>query len=260
MGYKGRDVEVSILEQGLCLVVACDSCGGIGEKELDLLKVPHRLVGQLTARVALMEIICTGALPRIMTVAISAEPEPTGTQILNGVRAELEMAGFKDLALAISTEKNFVPSQTGLGIGLTGTCRIEELRIAVSCPGDRVYCLGTPRVGEEVSQAPASSIIGTGHIRDLLAHPGIHDIVPIGSRGILAEADHLARHTGSRFIPDPVTEPDLSKSAGPSTCALFTCAPDLLPEIQGDLPLTRVGTLETLEPDNGHVVQQYNKW
>jgi hypothetical protein len=256
MGYKGRDVEVSILEQGLCIVVACDSCGGIGEKDLDLLKVPHRLVGQLTARVALMEILCTGALPRIMTVAISAEPEPTGRHILNGVRAELEMAGYKDLSLAISTEKNFVPSQTGLGIGLTGTCRIEDLRIARARPGDRVYCLGTPRVGQEVADAPASSIIGTGHIRDLLSRPGIHDIVPIGSRGILAEACHLARHTGSRFIPDPVTELDLRQSAGPSTCALFTCTPDLLPEIQGDLPLTRVGTFE---PDSGHVGQPHNK-
>lgn len=248
MGYKGRDVEVSILEQGICLVVACDSCGGIGEKELDLLKVPHRLVGQLTARVALMEILCTGALPRIMTVAISAESDPTGTQILNGVRAELEMAGLKNISLAISTEKNFVPSQTGLGIGLTGTCRIEALRVAMSRPGDRVYCMGRPRVGEEVAQAEMSSILGTGHIRDLLTRPGIHDIVPIGSRGILAEADHLALHTGARFVPDPATELDLSKSAGPATCALFTCAVDVSPEIKGDQPLTRVGILETLDP------------
>ncbi len=259
MGYKGRDVEVNMLEQGLCLVVACDSCGGIGEKDLDLLKVPHRLVGQLTARVALMEILCTGAVPRIMTVAISSEPEPTGRHILNGVRDELERAGFKDLSLAISTEKNFVPSQTGLGIGLTGTCLIENLKIAVSRPGDRVYCLGMPRVGQEVAQAPASSIIGTDQIRELLACHDIHDIVPIGSRGILAEAEELARHTGSRFLPDPVTEPDLNKSAGPSTCALFTCAPDVQPQIQGNLPLTRVGILAALETENGPVSQQHNK-
>ncbi len=64
--------------------------------------------------------------------------------------------------------------------------------------GYQVYCLGTPRVGQEVADAPASSIIGTAHIRDLLSRPGIHDVVPIGSRGILAEASHLARHTGSR--------------------------------------------------------------
>jgi hypothetical protein len=110
-----------------------------------------------------------------------------------------------------------------------------------------------------VAQAPASSIIGPDHIRDLLACHGIHDIVPIGSRGILAEADELARYTGSRFLPDPVTEPDLNKSAGPSTCALFTCAPDVLPEIQDGLPLTRVGTLTALEPDNGPVDQRCNK-
>ncbi|SMD10702.1 alpha-ribazole kinase [Desulfocicer vacuolatum DSM 3385] len=243
MGYKGRDVEVSMLEQGLCLVVACDSCGAIGEKKLDLLKVPHPLVGQLTARVALMEVLCTGAVPRVMTVAISSEPEPTGRQILNGVRQELETAGFKDLSLVISTEKNFVPSQTGLGIGVTGSCRINDLRIAGSGPGDGVYCLGIPRVGQEVAKAPASSIIGTAQIRELLAQPDIHDIVPVGSRGILAEARELACHTHSRFIPDASMEVDLNKSAGPSTCALFTCAPETVPQIQGNLPLFRVGSL-----------------
>ncbi|WP_300463587.1 hypothetical protein [Desulfobacula sp.] len=35
MGYKGRDVEVCLLENDLCLIVACDSCGAVGEKDLD---------------------------------------------------------------------------------------------------------------------------------------------------------------------------------------------------------------------------------
>lgn len=249
MGYRGRDVEVTIIEKDLCLVVACDSCGAVGDKDLDILKVPPQLVGRLTARVSLMEVLCTGALPRIMTVAVSSESDPTGNGILQGVRAELESAGFKDLPLAISTEKNFIPRQTGLGIGLTGTCREQDLRIAGSKSGDLVYCLGLPKVGEEVAATPDAQSLQTIHIRNLPAHPGIHDIVPVGSRGILAEADQLAHHTRNRFLPDVPSLIDLNKSAGPATCAIFTCAPGVSPGILFQLPLTRVGRFAPIATD-----------
>ncbi|WP_022667495.1 alpha-ribazole kinase [Desulfospira joergensenii] len=243
MGYQGRDVEVIIMEDGLCLVTACDSCGAIGDKELDLLKVPPQLVGRLTSRVSLMEILCTGAIPRIMTVAISSEPDPTGRLILEGIRGELKAAGFADLSLAISTEKNFIPSQTGLGIGLTGTCRKHELRIGLSRPGDRVYCLGLPRVGEEVASAHETLIIGVDYIRGLMAQPGVHEILPVGSRGILAEASQLAGHAHTRFEPESDPVPDLTKSAGPSTCVIFTSDKPMTLPSMGDTPLSLVGRL-----------------
>ena len=243
MGYKGRDIEVYITDDGFCLVASCDSCGAIGSKTLDLLKVPAGVVGQLTARVALMEVLCTGAQPRIMTVAVSAEPDPTGKEIIKGVRQELERAGFKDLPLAISTEKNFTPRQTGLGIGVTGTCRISDLRVARSRPGDRVYCLGIPRVGKEVTQTPADEIIGTAWIQTLLNRSGVHDLVPVGSRGILAETRGLARQISTEFIPVPDPGLDLHKPAGPSTCAIFTVDPAWKPAGTGPLPLTRIGRL-----------------
>lgn len=252
MGYKSRDVEVCMLEQGLCLVAACDSCGAIGDKPLDQLKVPARIVGQLTARLVLMEVLCTGALPCIMTVGISSEPTPTGKNIMEGVQKELEQSGFKDLPIAMSTEKNFTPSQTGLGIGLTGICQLEDLRIGGSIPLDQVYCIGMPKVGQEVVDAGDHDIINTRHIRNLLIQDGIRDIVPIGSRGIRAEAHQLADQVRTRFIPESNTSLDLDKSAGPSTCAIFTCDPDLVLQNliltgQSNLPLTRVGTLAPLE-------------
>ena len=243
MGYKGRDVEVSMLEQGLCLVTACDSCGAIGNNPLDQLRVPPQLVGRLTARVALMEVLCTGAAPRVMTAAISSDPDPTGKGILEGIESELEAAGFPHLPLAISTEKNFTPTQTGLGIGVTGTCRKEALRIATSRPGDIVYCLGTPRVGQEVAKAPPKEIIGTPQIQALLAMDGVHDILPIGSRGIEAEASGLAQEIGTPFKASPPKNLDLSKAAGPSTCAIFTCKAPLNMVHMDCLPLTPVGRL-----------------
>ncbi len=231
MGYKGRDVEVSPIEIGrldgnLYLVGACDSCGAIGSKVMDQLQVPARLVGQLTARVTLLEIIAVNALPRMMTVGIASELDPTGEEILEGIRHELGLAGLSALPLVISTEKNFISHQTGLGIGVTGICRKKDLRITKSKPGDTVYCLGLPRVGDEVANARASEIIAADHIRILLNSPGVHDVVPVGSRGILKETLTLALHTDTQlsFVPTPV-ELDIHKSGGPSTCVVFTTDP-----------------------------------
>ena len=258
MGYKGRDVEVSLIEIGrldddLYLVGACDSCGAIGSKEMDQLQVPAHLVGQLTTRVTLLEIIAVNALPRMMTVGISSELDPTGEKILEGVRHELCLSGLSDLPLVISTEKNFISRQTGLGIGVTGICRKKDLRIAGSKPGDGVYCFGFPRVGDEVANAHASEIITADHIRMLLNSPGIHDVVPVGSRGILKETLTLALHTGTRFSSVPTPEPDIHKSGGPSTCVIFTTDPawkasDLNENEHSQitlLPLFQIGCLTT---------------
>lgn len=248
MGYKGRDVEVVMLENGHCLVGACDSCGAVGEKDLDQIRAPARLVGRLTARVALMEVIAVGARPRIMTVGIASEPDPTGSEILSGVRKELEWAGFPDIALAVSTEKNFTTGQTGLGIGVTGTCMEKDLRLAGSQPGDNVYVLGRPLVGDEVAQTSEADMLSPGHILELLGTEGVHDVVPVGSRGILAETKDLAAHTGTLFILAPSPIPDLLKPGGPSTCAVFTADPSYSPATESDalmqgLPLLPIGHL-----------------
>ncbi len=241
MGYKGRDVEVSVLDNDFCLVAACDSCGAIGDKKLDQLNAPPSLVGRLTARVVLLEVLCTGALPKIMTVAICAEPDPTGEKILEGVHSELAAFGFADLPLAISTEKNFETRQTGLGIGLTGICRTKDLKIATSQPGDRVYCLGLPKVGKEVLGTKDMDSIDAGTMDLLLKQPDIHDILPVGSRGIRAEATQLAKSTNAVFKADPNPLTDLDKSAGPSTCVIFTSPAEQDNIRFGNLPLSQVG-------------------
>lgn len=247
MGYMGRDVEITELENGMCLAGACDSCGAVGSKELDEIRVPARTVGQLTARVALLEIVSVGACPAMMTVCISSEPDPTGSGILEGVRNELAVAGCPDLPLVVSTEKNFIPRQTGLGIGVTGTCTRAGLRIGGSVAGDRVHVLGLPLVGDEVARTRADALLSAVHVRALLACPGIRDVVPVGSRGILAEARDLARHAHAVFSPGPDPALDLRKPGGPSTCALFTAAPSWrppdLPDPAAHMPVHEVGRL-----------------
>ena len=50
METKNRDVEVISLGGDQCMVVACDSCGAVGFKDLDVIQMPPSVVGRYTAR------------------------------------------------------------------------------------------------------------------------------------------------------------------------------------------------------------------
>lgn len=225
MGYNGRDVEIVFFTPGQCLVAACDSCGAVGSKELDLVKVPPYVVGRFTTRVALLEVITVGAVPQLVTASVANEPEPTGAEILHGIQDELASFQFGTLPIAISTEKNFPTQQTGLGVTVVGLCEKSSLHIATSQPGDLLYCLGLPKVGPEVNSPDDPQIVNNNHLQKLLASKDIHDIIPVGSKGIRGEAELLATNVQRRLALDPDIKIDVHKSAGPSTCLIFTIPP-----------------------------------
>ena len=246
MGYLERDVEVALINSKQYLVAACDSCGAVGMKELDELRVPWSITGRFTARVVLLEVLSTGAVPKMMTVSISNEPHPTGDEILKGVKEELASARLT-LPMAISTEKNMTTQQTGLGISVIGVAEMKQLRIGTSQPGDDIFCLGLPKVGSEVNNPEDLEIVQIEHIRVLLADRGIHDIIPVGSKGIRKEAQQLADTVDSRLSVDSTCVLDLDKSAGPSTCLIFSSSSPLSIDFTSPgfdhLPLTRIGKL-----------------
>ncbi|HZK54012.1 MAG TPA: alpha-ribazole kinase [Desulfosporosinus sp.] len=247
MGYFGRDVEVVLINKDSYLVASCDSCGAIGMKELDALKIPCFITGKLTARVALLEVLATGAVPQMLTVAISNEPYPTGDELLRGVNDELESAGLKALPMAISTEKNMPTQQTGLGISVIGLAEKNLLRIGTAQLGDEIYCLGFPKVGAELNNPEDPEIVPVKALQDLLEILSIHDIIPVGSRGILSEANQLAATVNSQLCVDPTCALNLEKSAGPSTCLIFSASSSIDLELKfssfPDLPLTKIGYL-----------------
>ena len=247
MGYLGRDVEVVSINQAQYLVASCDSCGGIGMKELDAFKISWFITGKLTTRVALLEVLSTGAVPQMLTVAISNEPYPTGDELLRGVSDELESVGLKTLPMAISTEKNINTQQTGLGISVIGVAEKNKLRIGTAQPGDDVYCLGFPKVGPELNNPEDPEIVQVKAIQILLGMSSIHDIIPVGSRGIRLEAEQLAATVNSPLRIDPTCTLDLDKSAGPSTCLIFSSlSSGVLDQAFSsfpNLPLTRIGKL-----------------
>jgi hypothetical protein len=220
-----RDVSFIELNKNLYLAVACDSCGGIGEKERDVVKVPPYIVGRFTTRVTLMEVLSVGAKPKALTAAICNEPDPTGEGVLIGIKDELKDLSHK-FPITISTEKNMKTCQTGLGITIVGLVEKESLRINKTKAGDKLYCVGVPKVGNEIS-LDDPKIANSLLIKRLLDIPAVHDIIPVGSKGIKGEAEMLVSFLGLKLKWNKNLPIDIQKTAGPATCVLVTCPAEL---------------------------------
>ena len=147
-----RDLSVIDLSNGESLVVACDSAGAVGPKELDEVKVSNYILGRFISRVALMEVVASGALPIMVTNALAMEMDPSGTEIIAGIKDELKELSMEDqVHITGSTEENFVARQSGIGITVIGLGEREKLRLISAKPGDEIFCLGLPKVGSEVT-------------------------------------------------------------------------------------------------------------
>ena len=140
--------------------------------------------------------------------------------------------------------------QTALGISVIGVADKNKLRIGTTQLGDDVYCLGSPKVGSELNNPEDPEIVQVKDLQILLEIFTIHDIIPVGSRGIRLEADQLASSVNSCLRIDPTCTLDLDKSAGPSTCLIFSslASQDLNLVLSSfpKIPLTRIGTLYKL--------------
>lgn len=224
---RRRDVSYIDLPGGGRLLVACDAAGGIGPKALDYLSVPGRVLGRFTARVALMEVLAAGGRPVMLVNTACVEPEPTGAEILEGIRQEAALAGLGADAITGSFEKNIHTVQTGLGVtalALAGAAAPKQ-----ACPDDLVLAIGRPKVGLELD-LDDPEIADLPLVRHLAGQALVHDLLPVGSRGIAAEAADLAQSAGLALDwLDPEEGWDLAKSAGPATCLLAAIPARALP-------------------------------
>jgi len=218
--WSRRDLTIISTEDEECFVIACDSCGAIGEKPEDILSLPAHLVAKLTLRVTLSEIMCAGAVPVTITNGAAAEMHPTGEQFILGIQDELKNAGFSDVTVTGSTEENFKTNMTALAITVIGACKESDLKFGKALKGDKLILLGEPRVGEAVD---LQSIGFYSEIRELLRLPEVREIVPIGSKGIRYEADVLAAMSNMN-IRYAETEICYESSAGPATCLIVLCS------------------------------------
>lgn len=242
-----RDVLLFQLPTIGFLVVGCDSSGGIGPKPLDKLKVTGYILGKFTARAALMEVLSVGADPICVVDTLGVEPEPSGAEILTGIRDEAAKAGLDPkLAVTGSTEKNIAVEQTGIGVTVVGVCEAERLKIGTSKPNDVIAAIGIPSVADQVLTGEENGEIA--ETLDVLKLRGLdfaHEMIPVGSTGILHEVETLAGGAKLNFRMAENLEVDVKKSAGPATVLLVSLAEENLERLKTVIskPVNPVGYL-----------------
>lgn len=228
-----RDLSVLAIAPGVWLVVACDANGGIGPKPQDTVRTSGYELGRLAARVPLLETIACGATPILLIDMLNVEREPTGAAIIAGVREEMRDSGMDpERALNGSTEDNVPTVATGVGIAVLGLAAEERFRPGRARAGDSVLCIGVPKSAPRyrvVSDDPA--ILRPSALRHLASLECVGDILPVGSRGVAAEAHDLATSAGLTFVPDGLPTIDVTASGGPGTCCLITVSPDAISQV-----------------------------
>jgi len=229
------------------MVVGCDSSGGIGPKPLDKVKVDAHTLGRFTARVALMEVLSTGAKPICLVNTLCVEPEPTGFEIVQGIREEMQQSGLDSkFAVTGSSEKNVPVRQTGLGVTVIGIATRNRLRIGCSKKKNIVASIGIPLVGSEVLCGEGKGLVAdTKDLLKLLNLDFVREVVPVGSHGVLHEAKTIAKESHLRLQLAQRVEVDVRKSAGPATVILATLPERQLPKAYDKIskPINVIGRL-----------------
>ena len=241
-----RDISVFEINSDLVMVVGCDSTGGIGPKPLDKVKVSGYTLGRFTARVVLMEVLAVGATPVCLTNTLGVEPVPTGFDVLEGIRSEIRLAGLDNLLSVIGSMEKTVPvEQTGIGITVVGLALKNNLKIALSKHDDLVVAVGRPSVKDEVLPAEErGEIVDLEDMLKLMSCSFVHDVIPVGSQGILHEVNVLSEDSGL-CVKLELPEVELKKSAGPATAVVVTVQKNALSELfeQTNKPIQVIGSL-----------------
>ncbi len=222
------DVSILRVPTGHAIVVGSTSSGAVGPKSMDKVKVEGRILGKFLARVALMDVAATGAFPILLSVTLGVEKDPTGREILEGIRREASVLGLEpNQVIMENTEDNFETIQTGVGLTVIGFANDEELRLGKTRPGDLVVAVGKPKVGNEVIPAEAKSeIADLKNVTWLSQKKFVHDINPVGTFGISYEANAMAFAVGRQLKLSEKPSIELEKSAGPATVVLLTMDPE----------------------------------
>lgn len=237
---KIRDLSLITLDEKKTMVIACDSCGSVGIKEGDVLKVPPFYVGKLTSRVALLEVICAGAEVITLTDTVCNEMNSTGEEIIKGIKHELNLAGVKDVVLTGSTEENFSTVSTGLGITVVGIAENNKLKVNNVKNEAVIISIGIPKVGDEINLDEDSEIVDYSSIYKLLNNNFVYEVVPVGSKGMAYECVQLAESNKLRVYFEEQQKIDIKKSGGPSTSIIAAVDSNGIKDILESMPNSNI--------------------
>jgi len=237
-----RDITIIDYDHKSYLGIACDSCGGIGYKEHDLVKASPQLTAYHTGKVVLAELMSMGFTPFILADGLAVEMNNTGRQLIEGFNEVLSKLSF-NVHLTGSTEENIKTVQTSMGVTCIGFCSKDKLKFKRTKTGDICLLVGLPMVGNEVLQNP-DKILDIDDFEKLFLCDYINEMLPIGSRGIECELNDLLKDNKLKFEYESSISIDLKKSGGPSTSCLVTLRMENLGIIKGIIkkPINVIGS------------------
>ncbi|MPW26928.1 selenophosphate synthase [Alkalibaculum sp. M08DMB] len=227
---KYRDLTLLYFNDENIIVIACDSCGGIGLKAGDELKTDNKVVGYFTASVVLCELLSFKVKPQMIVNNLCVEMNPTGKEIIAGIKEAVEEIELDPSnILTGSTEENMPVIQTGIGITCIGTIDKKSWLMPTSKAEDAVFVIGTPKVGAEVLKTEGISNLKI--ISKINYKKGVNEMLPVGSKGIDYEISELCRCNKLQFQYIDKLTVDIKKSAGPVTCVLVSGDKNLIEEM-----------------------------
>jgi hypothetical protein len=243
-----RDLTRITLTKEYSLIIAVDSDGGIGSLEGDSIKCDPYQLGRFAMRVPLLELLSCGASPLAAFDMLTIPMKGPGEEIVRGVRDELKQAGLNsDFPLSGSTEDNVHTIMTGIGTTIVGLVHNADFRPGKSRHGDTIICIGIPKSApEDIVLLEDEEMVNQMDILNILkveGVQGVHEILPIGSKGVENEAQQMAEYSSMEFLPEKKIEIFLNKSGGPSTCVIVSCMPNVIKQIKNtvSVPVNIVG-------------------
>jgi hypothetical protein len=241
--HRFRDVLYWVDGAG-AYVLACDSNAGIGERPNDSLRQSPVETGYSAAKVALMEVLAVGAAPFVLTNALGGPRDDYGLRVLDGIAMAIAEVDA-DVTLTGSDETNVATQQTAVGVTVLGYAPADALRLSGARQGDVLAVVGIPKDGliapYTEGEDDIANLRDVQHAADLEA---VHELLPVGSRGVASEAQHLAAGADGlvRFRDSSI---DLVISAGSSTCFLAALPADQVAALAAVVrpPVTVIGEI-----------------
>jgi hypothetical protein len=141
-------------------------------------------------------------------------------------------------------EKTVTVEQTGIGITVVGLASKNNLKIGLSKPDDLIVAVGRPSVKDEV--LPAEERGEIADLEDLLMLMScdfVHEVIPVGSQGIMHEVNVLAKDSDLRAKLE-LPEVETKRSAGPATAVVVTISKNALSKLSGliNKPIQVIGS------------------
>ena len=243
-----RDLTLVSLIGDLHLVIACDSNASIGEKPNDGLAKPYSEVGISALKVPMMEVLAAGAVPLLIINALCMEMDPSGRKFIETMSGELIRCGYDpSMMLTGSTEDNVLTLQSGIGITVIGVASEEKLSLGQAQEKDVVLCVGNPKGGVVIPYAEGEpDIASISTVQSLKEVSAIHELLPVGSKGVVYEANELAKTAGFIFrLNDDPPDINLYQSAGASTAVLAAVPASQVSSVANavSVPVYEIGTI-----------------